>query len=84
MAKEIPTFDPMQLIVGMLAVKYLQLNGGQTIILTMKEMQELATFTVRLEIVQPQDPANSPIKCDVITIADAQRMYQEMQRSKGK
>lgn len=76
--------DPQQMIVGMLAVKYLQENGGQTIILDTKEMRELAQFTVRLEIVNPQDPANSPIKCRVISVADAIKFMQEMERSKGK
>lgn len=79
-----PKFDPQQMIVGMLAVKYLQENDGQTIILSMKEMQELAKFTVRLEIVNPQDPAESPIKCMAISVADATKFMQDMQRSKGK
>ena len=77
-------FDPQQMIVGMLAVKYLQENGGQTIVLSMKEMQELAKFTIRLEITNPQNPAESPIKCSVISVADATKFMQEMQRSKGK
>lgn len=75
--------DPQQMIVGMLAVKFLQQNGGQTIILDTKEMQALAQFTIRLEIVNPQDPAHSPIKCMVISVADAVKFMQDMERSKG-
>lgn len=74
-------FDPQQMIVSLLAVKLLRTTNGE-LVLTNDEMRELAKFTLRLEILQPQDPATSPIKCSLITVEDAAKFLQEMSKSK--
>lgn len=74
-------FDPQQMIVSLLAVKLLRTTNGE-LVLTNDEMRELAKFTLRLEILQPQDPATSPIKCSLITVEDAAKFLQEMAKSK--
>jgi len=80
----VPKLDPQTLIIGLLAVKFLQQNGGQPIILSSQEMKDLAQFTVRLEIMNPQEPATSPIKCTVISMEDAVKMMNDMKRARGK
>ena len=77
-------FDPQQMIVTMLAVKLLRLTPTVPVILSSAELKELAQYTVRLEIVNPQDPANSPIKCSLMSVADAAKFLAEMNRTKGK
>lgn len=79
-----PRPDPQVMIIGLLAVKYLQEHNGQAIVLSSQEMKDLAKFTVRLEIISPQDPANSPIKCTVISMEEAVKMMSDMQRARGK
>lgn len=76
--------DPQQLIITLLAVKYLQEHGGQVVILYPKELQELAKFTVRLEIVEPNQPETSPIKCTAISVADAIKLMEEVSKARGK
>ena len=76
--------DPQQFIITLLAVKYLQENGGQTIILSHDDMKALAQFTVRLEIINPETPATSPIKCWAVSLADAIKLLQELEQAKGR
>lgn len=76
--------DPQQLIITLLAVKYLQEHGGQTVILSHHEMETLSQFTVRLEIMSPEQPATSSIKCWAISVADAMKLLQELERAKGR
>lgn len=78
-----PIIDPQQMILGFLAVRYLQEHGGQTIILHTEEMRQLAQFTVRMEVVDPQHPETSPIKCTCISVADAMKMMQETNKMRG-
>lgn len=75
--------DPQQLIITLLAVKYLQEHGGQTIILSHNEMKALSQFTVRLEILEPLAPATSPIKCTAISVADAIKLMEEVSKARG-
>ena len=76
--------DPQQLIITLLAVKYLQEHGGQTIILSHNEMKALSQFTVRLEILEPLTPATSSIKCSAISVTDAIKLMEELQQAKRK
>ena len=76
--------DPQQLIITLLAVKYLKENGGQTVILSHDEMKALAQFTVRLEITDPETPATSSIKCWAISLTDAIKLMQELEQAKGR
>ena len=78
-----PQFDPQQMILGFLAVKYLQSSGGITVILSMDEMKELGQFTVRMEVLDPQHAETSPIKCTCISVADAMKMMQETNKMRG-
>lgn len=78
-----PSMDPQQMILGFLAVKYLQSNGGITVNLSMDEMKALGQFTVRMEIVDPLHPDTSSVKCTCITAAEAMRMMQETNKMKG-
>lgn len=74
--------DPQQLIITLLAVKYLQERGGQVIVLSHDEMKALAQFTVRLEILEPLTPATSPIQCTAISVTDAIALMKELQQAK--
>lgn len=79
-----PQIDPQQMILGFLAVKYLQehaASGG--IVLTMDQMKALGQFTVRMEVLDPQHPETSPIKCTCISVADAVKMMQETNKMRG-
>lgn len=79
-----PQFDPQQMILGFLAVKYLQEHGGsEGVVLTMDQMKALGQFTVRMEVVDPQHPEVSAIRCSCISVADAMKMLQETNKMRG-
>lgn len=67
-------FDVQHAIVTMLAVKFLEVQGGEYTI-TQEELKGLLeTKTVLLELVDPTQPQTTNIKCMVMTLDAAKAM----------
>lgn len=64
-------FDVQHAIISMLAVKFLELNGGH-FTLTQEELKQmLANKTVTLELVDPTQPLSTDVECKVMTLEAA-------------
>jgi len=72
--------DSQRMVVDLCLKHCLSGMPDQTMVITHQQMLDLAQFTLRLEIVDIQHPQTSPIKCSLITIAEAERLLQELKK----
>jgi len=71
----------MEMIVTMLAVKFLQTQEQHEYVFTQDELKAMMEKeTVRLELTQPQSPFTTNIRCMIVTLADAQKMLQQVKK----
>jgi len=75
------SFNVMEAIITMLAVKFLQSQKGGEYTFTQQELKNmLEAETVRLELVHPTAPQTTDIKCVIVTLEDAKRLAQTMKK----
>lgn len=74
-------FDVQSAIVSMLAVKFLQLQEGGEYTFTQDDIKAmLEQWTVRLELLKPNAPQVSDIRCSIVTLKEAQQLAQQMKK----
>lgn len=74
-------FNVMEAIVTMLAVKFLQSQEDNVYVFTQDELKGMLEMgTVRLELVNPQMPFVTDIKCSIVTLQEAQKMVQQLKK----
>jgi len=74
--------DPQRMIIDMCLKQYLSITPGREMIITHEQMVELSKFTLRLEVMDVANPATSPIKCSLITIAEAETLMEELKKTR--
>jgi prophage maintenance system killer protein len=80
MTVPVQQFNVMEAIVTMLAVKFLETKGGEFTFTQDEVKKMLEEKTVRLELVKPNAPEVTDIRCTIVTVADAQKMMTQMKR----
>ena len=74
-------FNVLEAIVTMMAVKFLHLQERHEYIFTQDELKKmLEAETVRLELVNPQTPQTTDIRCTLVTTVDAQKLVQQVKK----
>ena len=74
-------FNVLEAIVTMMAVKFLHSQERREYVFTQDELKKmLETETVRLELVNPQAPQTTDIRCTLVTTVDAQKLVQQVKK----
>jgi len=84
MTQQQPTpVDVQSMIITAFACQALLTQDPPEIVMTHEQLKELIEkFTLRLEIVNPRQPETSNVKISVISVDDAKRLMQSLQKKR--
>jgi len=81
MATPAQQINVMEAIVTMLAVKFLRAQENNEYVFTQDELKGMLEHeTVRLEMVNPQSPLTTDIRCALVTLEEAKKMMQQVKK----